>query len=467
MHPGVIAGIVVGAAAVIGGIVALMMLVVLKKKFNGVTINNGVPKDSTGTTFTNGDSVILSYNGSNIDGVDWLYSVDNGQNFLTITLNNSTKSYSWTIPADAYSDSVVIRVADAKDATLFYDTKAFRITPKFHLMTGWKKEEQFLIPRVIPIEYYTSFDAVDGLKLEVSEDGTTFTSPSASDTYSSSGSYIQWRVSSDLDGESKYVRISTTDLVARGYPREFSSTTKYKITFTSNGLDDNSTKVGTRLDSLQLFGNSQLTHPIKSNSTFMTFGQQFYFTFVLNNDDELAPNDFRFTYSIDSGQSKVLTCTTAGTNTYSATIPSNNSAAASTVAFRLEILNTGDAEIPNISIGPINIQSYMHVTSETNTSNDPSNAFLDIHLISSEVYGDTAKLSSGWSIDLFTDKGVKSSFDGKEYFTVNNPQSYVSSFTVHVANIDVKVLTAAKYYNLHHTYNGRTLSTGQQSTGFI
>lgn len=417
-------GIGFAIAAVVAAIVTVLVLLVFNSKITDIRINHARPLENGKTTYTNGSKLTLEYIGRGVKTVDWSYSIDGGTNFIGIVTGVSSTHYIWSIPPSIYSDTVLVRVISSNKTNIYKDSRMFKVTPSLHLTTAAKTLEKYVIPGNLEIHYDTNSSLItaDNLKLKISTDGgTTYTDPSEDDTYVviPSQKYIQWNVSSDLDGTTLNIQLTTDGLVEEGYPAEIIAKSFGKIQLTSNNTSGHSSKGGV-FDTFHIYGDSNFTQIVSAlfeGVSYLTFGEKIYLNFALEEGvDPLTENDIALSYAITAkggGQSQWIKVTDLITeneslNRYSWVIPSIGVAEA-TITFRLQQINADVSPLPEVEIAGINIESFLHVI-DTGTGepriiaydcgDSTGHCVYGLEIYSVELGVDPTLGQSGWSIDV-------------------------------------------------------------------
>lgn len=363
------AWVFVGVAVIVGAVVAVLFTVVLgKPKLTSIMVNGGTP---TAAKFTNGTVLTLSYTGQDISHVIWSYSVDSGVTFRTIVNGSTAKSQVWTLPPEMYTNNCVVRVADASaPESRYLDTPRFTVTPQVTLMSGMRQNESYVVFSQVklPFESNTTLLNDKNLRLLSSPDGATFSLVETTYTAVCSRGYVMVYIPLLMSGQSLYFRITTSDLLAAGYPTELSSTTINPLLFKE--LTNSSSAAGVTFATFSLFGNDEYTEFLGNiggadGVGWLTYGQTLYMQFTLvNGASPLTSQDIKFQYQLGGANGAWqdmdgVAVVDKSLNAYSWVIKTH--AYEGVVTFRVIQTNSAITPPPSIAVTDLNISAFYHV----------------------------------------------------------------------------------------------------------
>lgn len=372
--------IVIVACVAVGGAIAAAVLLTAqqKPKITAMFIDKAAPR--TGATYTNGATLALSYGGKNFPAgfrVNWSYSLDAGNTYRPLNTNSVSGSgvaivtYTWIIPADAFGDNCLLRVAQFDNADQYVVSPAFSIIPQISMVTGTNRNETIGVPAQVKLLFNSNTSLLNdaNLRVLVSDDNKTYTKFGVVTPVCAQGT-VTLLAPTDWAGTRKYFRIETGDLVSKGFPRELAATTANGVQFVgfSTGARGNADgQVFTRLD---LFADPDFTRVLGNfggalGIGWITYGDTIYMRFALQDGAvTLTPEDVRFQFQMTEGANTWITMENVGVvdlelNQYAWTIPPRTYSGS--INFRVIQVNTPVVPAPNAVVTDLNISPYIHV----------------------------------------------------------------------------------------------------------
>lgn len=197
-------------------------------KFGALTV-----RDRTSQTVNEqirpGDELELQYNvlsgTPGVYTVDWLWST-NGQQYTVLTSNSTTNRYVFTVPDTTFSDTVYFRVRDHIAPSDYVTSEVQQVVPMLTVTRGPGIQTNSTVFRNRTVTMTIAVDATLPDLDAASDFAITF---SASPDFANpvpgfvtavNGSDISWIT--DVTFSPAYYKLSTTRLVADGYPNELS-----------------------------------------------------------------------------------------------------------------------------------------------------------------------------------------------------------------------------------------------------
>lgn len=200
--------------------------------FNSVTVSGLDSSKSKLGTLAPNDTVRLTLDGTPSGSIVWSFTSDGGSTFTTIA-ENTSKTIEYQLPNEVFSDTCFVRVSDSTNTSDKIDSNTFSVVPKITLFgPGSNPEDKLLVGTQVSFPVQTSSWPLltkGDVKLEIRVTGDATFSPVTSVEVDRNHSAFIWHTSEDLQDKQMDVRVSTTKLVAQGYPRELIARSQYPV----------------------------------------------------------------------------------------------------------------------------------------------------------------------------------------------------------------------------------------------
>lgn len=200
--------------------------------FTGVVID--IHAKTHTIVLTPGTKVTSTYEGSYEASVNWFLVVDNVAHPLVG--KETEKHFEWTVPGIYYSQNIELRVATVNTSDVnVLKSKPFSIIPVLHFATfGNMHEETLYVNEFHDLQMVTDSQPLllnRSFKLEFKSDDAKDYEEVSSQYIRQSGLRIFWSPPLTYYQKKGSIRVSTTHLVAEGFPAELVATTKHDVSF--------------------------------------------------------------------------------------------------------------------------------------------------------------------------------------------------------------------------------------------
>uniref|UniRef100_A0A6C0CMD3 Uncharacterized protein n=1 Tax=viral metagenome TaxID=1070528 RepID=A0A6C0CMD3_9ZZZZ len=372
----------------------LLYFFVFDKKLTSIQLELPQP-------ITPGSTVRIKYAGSqNTKGIRLAYSVDNSKFTDIVTISTNMKSYDWVLPTKLYTNKCLLR-ATLGSSSIDAPT-TFAVTPLFSVETIASK---IASPGTMDIDFQTDFDDVKKIVILTSKDGINFASVPSTSPYSldkTTLNRINWTLNDRIDAS--YVQISTSGLVAQGYPAELSYTYPNKIEFQYFGHEQfNFTTMSTYADA-----NASVALGSVSSTTFgyVLYGNDVYVYYTTQNNiglDKVKVEQQSYT-TTPSNSGWVMPTITAASNLtkpnyFKFTLPTSDSTTQIENSLAIRIQDTSDMAVinlPSITVAGITVSKFMHVVPSPQLSYNSGKTALTSYVIA--FVSATIAVGSTWSV---------------------------------------------------------------------
>lgn len=244
------------------------------------------------------------------------------------------------LPHDMYSEQCVLRVFTPAKTDRYYDTKVFKVIPYLTITSEvMKSGVQVYVPGVVVFRFQTDTNLISNqnIKLQTSQDGKTFADIPVTESFlvDMQKGTISWNATSAMVGQ-QYVKVTTDNLVQRGYKEEIASTTPHKVNFLLEAGASKADASGNTTDGLEL-ADLQIRHADSASGEVFFPGSLIYLTYSVA-AGTVGEKALVWSYNADNGPTQVMKNVHFMSNsTYAWTIPSD---VTQNIRFRLEIAGT-------------------------------------------------------------------------------------------------------------------------------
>lgn len=315
----------------------LVYVFVFSPHIGAVHLNNGAALKA----MRPGDAVKINADMRSVDKVQVLFSVTEGA--WSTAIESTSLPTTWNLPADTYSETCRIRVADPTlPLKRFADSAKFAVRPTLRITSDiMRRNVSVYVPGIIVIQFEADSGLINGrnMRIQTSSDGMAFADVVERDSYRvfPTEGRVVWNLTNDLAGTSKYVRLTTSDLQKRGFSAEVFASTRHPVVFVENTLPTECITGASTIAGFK-FQDLVVRHTLKGTSgNAFAPHQPFYLTYSIANGS-VVPSALVWEYSINKGKTYApLRTTLFAQTTYTAVIPAM---ASPTIRFRLKNLTT-------------------------------------------------------------------------------------------------------------------------------
>lgn len=372
----------------------LLYFFVFDKKLTSIELDLPQP-------ITPGSTVKIKYAGSqNTKGIVLAYSLDNTKFTDIVTISTNTKSYNWVLPTRLYTNKCLLRASLGSSSVKAPTT--FAVTPSFSVETVPSK---IASPSTVDIDFQTDFDDIKKIVILTSKDGINFTSVPSTSPYSLDKTVlnrINWTLTDRIDAN--YIQISTSGLVAQGYPAELSYTYPNKIEFQYFGHDQfNFTGMSTYAD---VNGSIALGSVSSTTFGYVLYSSDVYVYYTTQNNiglDKIKVEQQSYV-TTPSGSAWVIATPTPVSNPtkpnyFKIALPTSDSSTQveNSLAIRIQDLSdTAVVNMPSITVAGITVSKFMHVVPSPQLSYNSGKTALTSYVIA--FVSATIAIGSTWSV---------------------------------------------------------------------
>ena len=348
-----------------------------------------------------GSTVRIKYAGSqNTKGIRLAYSVDHAKFTDIVTISTNMKSYDWVLPTKLYTNKCLLRATLGSSSVDAPTT--FAVTPSFSVDTIASK---IASPGTMDIDFQTDFDEIKQVVILTSKDGINFTSVPSTSPYSldkTTLNRINWTLSDRIDAS--FIQISTSGLVAQGYPAELSYTYPNQIDFQYFGHDQfNFTGMSTYADT-----NASVALGSVASTTFgyVLYGYDVYVYYMTQNNigmDKIKVEQQSYVTTPGNSGWIIATPTPVSNptkpNYFKIALPTLDSVTQVENSLAIRIQDISDMAVinlPSITVAGITVSKFMHVVPSPQLSYNSGKTALTSYVIA--FVSATIAVGSTWSV---------------------------------------------------------------------